>query len=516
MYPIPGRKSTLGLCSPGMERLRRLAAWGWSGPLPPLAQAVVLAAWVVATALVAWAHEPWRDEADIWVLARDWDGSLGSLRQFTSGSGCPGLWPLLLLVAVKAGLPYGAMTALNWLLGAAAVALLVRSPLPPALRVLLPFSLIFGYEYPVIARPYALLSLLVLGAAALHASSDPRRALLRGLCVGLVGNTSAHGLLIGLGLGVGLLLELRAAPTRARAASAGLALALGLLAVLQLWPPADATEFPPPSSPLGAVRAVGNAAVPYERAAPGLLDRLPASTGPLGAALGVALGLALVGGVVAGAGRPGVRASLLLALAGVLGVFAFRYSGSARHHGLLQLLCAWALWVERGGTPTPLALRAQQVATGAWVVALAAGLPTTVGLWRLELREPFSGGAEAAAFLRASGLDQGELAAHLPYECVPILPYLAPRDFWYPALDVRGSFTVWTRAVNASREVSADEAARRAALRLPTGAALISTGPLTDPAALGFELVFRSSRPVFRYDEVYWIYRRSPSSGGGG
>ncbi len=70
--------------------------------------------------------------------------------------------------------------------------------------------------------------------------------------------------------------------------------------------------------------------------------------------------------------------------------------------------------------------------------------------------------------------------------------------------------------MNASREVSADEAARRAALRLPTGAALISTGPLTDPAALGFELVFRSSRPVFRYDEVYWIYRRSPSSGGGG
>lgn len=494
-------------------RLRRLAAWGWGGALPPLAQAVVLAAWTTATALVAWAHEPWRDEADIWVLARDWDGSLASLRQFTAGSGCPALWPLLLLVLVKAGLPYGAMTALNWLLCAGAVLLVVRSPLPPALRLLLPFSFVFGYEYSVIARPYALLSLLALCAAALHHAPRP---LLRGLCVGLAGNTSAHGLLIGLGLGVGLLLELRAAPTRARAAGAGLALALGLLAVAQLWPAADATDFPPPSSPFGVVRAVGNAAVPFERAAPALLDRLPASTEPLGPALGVALGLLLVGGVAAGA-RGAARASLLVALAGVLGVFALRYSGSARHHGLLQLLCVWALWVERGA-PTPASVRArraQQAATAAWAVALLLSLPTTVGLWRLELREPFSGGAEAAAFLRASGLDRGELAAHLPYECVPILPYLAPRDLWYPSVDARGSFTVWTRAVNASREVSADEAARRAALRLPPGAALISTGPLTDPAKLGFELVFRSSRPVFRYDEVYWIYRRAAPPGGG-
>lgn len=496
------------------ERLRRLAAWGWEGRLPPLAQAALLAVWVVATALVAWAHEPWRDEADIWVLARDWDGSLASLRQFTAGSGCPALWPLLLLVVVKVGLPYGAMTALSWLLGAAAVLLLVRSPLPPALRVLLPFSFLFGYEYPVIARPYALLSLLVLCAAALHDASDLRRALLRGLCVGLVGNTNANGLVVGLGLGVGLLLELRAAPSRARAAGAGLALALGLLAVVQLWPPADATEFPPPSSPLGAVRALGNATAPFERAAPGLLDRLPASTEPLGPALGVALGVTLLAGLCAGAVRPGVRGALLIALGGLLLVFALRYSGSPRHHGVLQLVCAWALWVERRAGPAAgRALRAQQVATAAWVVALLASVPTTVGLWRLELREPFSGGAEAAAFLRASGLDRGELAAHLPYECVPILPYLAPRDLWYPALDVRGSFTVWTRAVNASREVSADEAGRRAALRLPPGAALISTGPLTDPAALGFELVFRSSRPPFRYDEAYWIYRRTAGPG---
>jgi hypothetical protein len=73
--------------------------------------AVVFVLYAAATLAVALHHEPWRDEADPWLLIRD--GRVSTMLARTGWAGMPALWYLALAPVVKLGLPYEAMTLLN-------------------------------------------------------------------------------------------------------------------------------------------------------------------------------------------------------------------------------------------------------------------------------------------------------------------------------------------------------------------------------------------------------------------
>jgi hypothetical protein len=134
----------------------------------------VLLVYLAATALAVRWHEPFRDEAQKWLIARDAPGLLALLR-LVPYEGSPALWPLLLRPLARLGAPYAAMSWLNWACMAGAAALLwLRAPLPRAVRLLALFSYFFLYDFAAIARNYALFTLLAFGAAALHGTRRER------------------------------------------------------------------------------------------------------------------------------------------------------------------------------------------------------------------------------------------------------------------------------------------------------------------------------------------------------
>lgn len=124
-------------------------------------------AYATASFITAWLHEPWADEAQSWLLARD--ASVAELwTRLLHYEGTPGLWHTLLHVLQRCGLHYRGLNIFSAVIGCAAVFVLMRyAPFPAWVRLLLPFTFFLAYQYPVIARSYSLLPLLTFVAAVL-------------------------------------------------------------------------------------------------------------------------------------------------------------------------------------------------------------------------------------------------------------------------------------------------------------------------------------------------------------
>jgi hypothetical protein len=196
-------------------------------------------------ALVAWAipaHAPGADEAQAWQLARTL--SLPSLFQtYIRYEGTPGLWHFLLWIMNRAHVSY---SGLHWICGAIAVAstalLMLSSPFPRYLKLLLPFTCFLLFQYAVVARSYVLVPLLLFGIASRWKNSPMGIALL----LGLLANLSLHAAVISGGLAIVYALEQirggclkRPAWLRQLVASTILLLALYGFALWTAWPPHD-------------------------------------------------------------------------------------------------------------------------------------------------------------------------------------------------------------------------------------------------------------------------------------
>ena len=217
------------------------------GRLPEMA---ALALYVVLLCVVSAFHEPWFDEAQAWQIAkcapiRD---ILFSIPHY---EGHPPLWHLLLSLPAKLGAPYEwSIKSLNILLCAAAVCLLLFfSPFSRSVRLALPFTYFLFYQYGAIARPYSVLFLAFVLAAAAYPARD-HRPFRYALSLMLLCATSAYGIVFAGGLALVRLIELCAAsgwrvrrPAFARDRrmwALGLLLVFALASILMILPRKDA------------------------------------------------------------------------------------------------------------------------------------------------------------------------------------------------------------------------------------------------------------------------------------
>src|SRR5580658_10100202 len=154
-----------------------------------------LAAYALLVAVTIHFHEPWADEAQAWLLARD--ASMADLwRNLLHYEGSPGLWQTLIHALIRLGLNYSAYNFVPAILALAAVFLLLRyAPLPLFIRILLPFTYYLCYQYAVIARSYSLMAPLLFAIALIYRQA-PRRLTLTHLLLCLLAGISVHGFLI--------------------------------------------------------------------------------------------------------------------------------------------------------------------------------------------------------------------------------------------------------------------------------------------------------------------------------
>lgn len=487
--PLPGT---------GRERGLRLA---WLG------------LYVLLTSVLVYHHEPWRDEADAWLIARD--ASIVEVLRIAGHSGTPGLWYFLQMPFAKAGFGYATQGILNLaLMAGAALLLLTRAPLPLAAKVLLLFGFHLSFEYPVVARNYGLGIVLTFGLAALDARKNDR-PLLYGLLLGALANVSAHFFVIATAFGLAWMWEFR--PGQGRSAKVPwIGLVIGfvgcLAAVLQLRPRADGQFSPEVFMVFEPQRVLA--------AARGLVPQvLPTWLLPLGV---VGFGLSVLHVAVS------VRALsfLLLSTAGLTYIFVFKYSGGDRHYGLLLIVLVVALWLAEGeeqrGVQHPV-FRAAGRLRERWrtptygVLSLCLGitvLHSALLLWPVELTKSYSGAADMGRFLRQAKLDARPIAAHGANVGESVLPYLRTRAFYYPAIESFGSHMRWDRRYMEGTLVTQVEALARIERRFPDWQGgrllLLASEEVPRAAARGFRLLHRTAERPFRIpDESYFLYERS-------
>lgn len=175
------------------------------GGIPETAVMLFYAAAHLGMAVV---HEPFFDEAEAWQIARC--VSIKTLLfETTHYEGHPPLWHLILMPLAKAGAPYElSLTLVSLIFAGGAVFLILRyAPFPRIVRLLLPFTYFYFYQYGVISRVYCvmLLEFALLSMVYQARNEKPGRyvLVLILLCI-----TSAYGIVIAGGLALVWLWEI--------------------------------------------------------------------------------------------------------------------------------------------------------------------------------------------------------------------------------------------------------------------------------------------------------------------
>lgn len=115
---------------------------------------------VIFAIIIGSHHEPWADEAQSWLLARD-----VSVKELiftiTSYEGCFPLWFLVLKVFIFFGLEYKKIYVVSILFSTIGLVIFLNNEkIPLYIKILLPFSYYIFYQYTIVARNYCFLFLL--------------------------------------------------------------------------------------------------------------------------------------------------------------------------------------------------------------------------------------------------------------------------------------------------------------------------------------------------------------------
>ncbi len=372
---------------------------------------VVLTAYCVILAVIAYHHEPWFDEAQAWLLARD--ASLPDLcLRYLRYEGSPGLWHVLLMAPAKLGLPYGTMRLLSAVFSAIAVAMVLwLSPFPPAIRAVIPFTYFLLYQYAVVARSYALLAPLLFAIAWFLPRARSKPWILIALLIALA-NVSIHGTLAAGAILLAYMIEIwtdleasKPRMTRQLMFSCGVFLVAVIAVVVEVWP-SSSNDFAQDIS-----HNIARASHFREHLDRGAYQITEAFSSRLRIAI-LPLALSLFWMVRN-------RTALYFALpAGFCLAFSALVYSSAWHSGILFLLWLFAMWVTSSRNPRTPPFHVWV----AWAMVLGMHVYWTARAGTRDINEPYSGSKALAADI-APDVAAGKRIAGRGYYLLAVQPY---------------------------------------------------------------------------------------------
>ena len=387
--------------------------------LVPFCAAVIYALVVV---LMVLHHEPWADEAQAWLLARD--ASLWDLwTRLMHYEGSPGIWQTLLHFVVRIGVPYSAYRWIPAALAFSAVCILVRySPFPLVVRLALPFTYFLCYQYAVISRSYALLAPLMFIAARMFQQASKKPFLFTTLLC-LIAGVSVHGVVI--------------------ACCIWLAAYYPVVLRWREWPRAELRRFILVGAIYGAVLAVL------------MLSAWPAKDVAFAEHRGLGnlhfLGVVTQGTFAAAFTGDWISSVAVVALTlpflwrgggwlflvsvtAILCAFGTLVYAQVWHFGIFFLAWLFAIWISsyRATITKPV--------IAALSIVIACQLYWTAQALYYDWTEPYSGSLAAAQYLKRSGIPLGGLYA-IGYSSTAIQPYFSSN--LYSDFDSGGRAAYW-------------------------------------------------------------------------
>jgi hypothetical protein len=465
--------------------------------------ALILVVFAYQVGVTVVAHEPWRDEAQAWLYARD--AGLGELIADLRFEAHPILWYLILMPFAKAGVSFAAMQAIHYLIVVAFTALfLFRAPLPLWFKTLCVFSFYFFWQYAIEMRVYAIGILLMFVVASMYERRF-ERPVRYAIAVFLMSNTNVHMLLVGGALAGAYALELLMGRSFERRRTVALAVMSAgvLLCALQVGLIGGGTTH----------KYVYNLNEVHKF----VVGAFFVGVGPTEALMygAYALLAILLFPLLT---RPVPLLIVALIIAANFGIALYKGSG-LRHYGMVLLTLLWGYWIaERDRDRPALFARwpdfpayAQRIRIA--LVALAAPLIVCMPLgWRmheLDRRLDYSGTGRMAAYLKQNDILRHPIAIHRYWHLSSLPLYLPGVQFWNVALDRRVTFVRQDQASIDAHAMPYETAIRRALEATPPpGPLYVLLDVPADLSSAGFQLIYKVDDTVFGSDERCYLYRR--------
>jgi len=173
-----------------------------------LPEIITLLLYMSALVLIMYYHEPWFDEAQAWLIARD-ASFVQLVTSITHYEGHPPIWFLILMPFAKLGVPFElGLKIVNFSLVTVAMGIFIfKAPFPGIIRCTVPFTYFFFYQYGVISRPYSLMLLgFVLSALFFKERNEKPFRFITGLAI--ICSASVYGIIIAAGITVVWLWEI--------------------------------------------------------------------------------------------------------------------------------------------------------------------------------------------------------------------------------------------------------------------------------------------------------------------
>ena len=446
-------------------------------------------------------HEPWRDEAETWLIVRD--NNLPGLFNIIPFEEHPPLWFLIMMPIAKLGLPYATISYLPAIIMIAAVyILLFKTTLPLAVKLLLPFSYIFFYEYSVISRNYCLVVFFIAAIISLY----PKRfdkPLLFGLCVTGLFNT--EGLAFGICFALLVLYIIDAIQYKKLHGRVWLAIimmsagGLYLIPYMALNPAANMYEGMITDSARQITNAITGAIV---------IDGNTLIAILIWATLIIVLSTR--------------TKSFFVFLSGaicVLYILGYKYNlGYPRHFGLLFVVVIVAFGISENYKNDKFNIlkinKFDPVKYGSWLFVLIVLLqaPYTFASYKDDIAHPFSGAKAAAKFLNEQNLQNIILVGHQAWAASAIVPYLPKgTKLYYAECQRYGTYYVYDSCFlkknwHTAPESAVDICYKNFKDRL-SDLVFVFNRPLNERSLPYMDLLYQSPVQPIQKDETFYIYR---------
>jgi len=431
--------------------------------------------------ILALYHEPWRDEAQSWLLVSN--TSLKELFHIMSYEVSPPLWHLILYPFAQSGLPYTTEFVIHLVLAIGGVTLFVcRSPFSWLTKLLFVFSYFTMFEYAIVARSYLVSVVFMLGIAALYKQRF-HKPILYALVIVFLANTNSHSLVIAVSFCGFYCLEIfQNKKFNFRSLLPCLLMIAGIVFAVYILSPhgdnihsgfLDNLDIP---APFVAIR---NAFFPGY----GFLYK-----GPL-TALAI---IALIITVASFVKNKKIFIPVMLSILGLLYVFTFKHNGSMRHHGFIFTLILVAKWVDFDGTDQQSVLAhiknsflkfsykySMTIINTILFISVTFSLLT----YYREVNFLFSDSKNVARFLQEKNLIDKTIVAHDSPAASAILPYFPGKKFWYADVQKFGTYGIYNQEGSQwDVDISHEEVIKRARnhSKLTQDYLLLLTTPLSE------------------------------------
>lgn len=427
-------------------------------------------------------HAMWRDEMQVWMLARH-SVSIRNLIYLKRYEGHPDGWYLLVYVLTRMTANPIAMQLLNLAIATTTAYVIARyAPFTRLQKTLLVCGYFFIFEYASISRGYALGVLCVVCFCAVFHSGIKTKWLPLAILLGAMMQTSIYGVMIALALGFAVYLEFGRSPEGRRwlglrFGSATLAAAILLsslfLSLLHALPVrgsmfAIGLHFSlRPRAIEQTLSMTWNSFVPVPQ-----LSRQFWNTNLLPLWLSAALSLPILFiSDLFFLRKPSLLRGYISGFTALLLFKHAEYRGFLRHDGhgfILFIACCWlAPYFRTEPFPTPrldalagwFQARRNRVFRGLLVIQAAVGLACSAAALQL----PFSQARSAARFVSSQGMAKLFIVGDADPNVSTIAGYL-DREIYYRQKNAMGSFIVWEH--NKPPRETAFQIAGEEALRL--------------------------------------------------